>query len=115
MDIYELLLNGLWRDHGRIAVPASVATGNRVFTEDDSGLILAAIGAVPTPADEVVEPASGPISTCQTGCVTAAPPDMPSQIEIDAYAAALEAQENIHHIGGPTRDVHRYLGDADLV
>jgi type II secretory pathway pseudopilin PulG len=74
-----------------LAVPASVATANRVFTEDDSGLILAVVGAIPAPTDEVVEPASGPTSACLTGCVTLTPPPMPSQLEIDSYQDALEA------------------------
>ena len=34
-----------------LAVPASVATANRVFTVDDSGLLLAVVGAIPTPTD----------------------------------------------------------------
>ena len=32
-----------------LAIPASVATANRVFSEDDTGLILATVGAAPTP------------------------------------------------------------------
>ena len=74
-----------------LAVPASVATANRVFTEDDSGLILAVVGGIPAPTDEVVEPGSGPTSACQTGCVTATPPPMPSQLELDAFSSSLEA------------------------
>ena len=74
-----------------LAVPASAATGNRVFSADNSAAILATVGGVPTPTDEVIDPPTGPTSTCQTGCVVASPPPMPSQAELDAYAASLEA------------------------
>lgn len=74
-----------------LAVPASVAAAHRVFTIDDSGLLLAAIGTIPTPADEVIDLPTGPTSACQTSCVTATPPPMPSQLDIDTYAATVEA------------------------
>ena len=74
-----------------LAVPATAGTGNRVFSEDETGLILATVGAVPTPSDEVLELGSGSTSTCQVGCVAPGTPPMPSQAEIDAYAASIEA------------------------
>ena len=69
-----------------LAVPASAGTGNRVFSEDDTGRILATVGTVPTPADQVVEPGSGTTSTCQTGCIAPGIPPQPSQAELDAFS-----------------------------
>ena len=74
-----------------LAVPASVAVAHRVFSEDDTGLILATIGAAPTTSDEVIDPGVGGTSSCQNSCVSSAPPHMPSQAEIDAFAAELVA------------------------
>jgi len=72
-----------------LAVPASAGTGNRVFSADDSAGVLATVGSVPTPTDEVIDPPTGPTSVCQTGCVVSPAPAMPSQVELDAYEASL--------------------------
>lgn len=85
-----------------LAVPASAGTGNRVFTVDDSEALLATVGAVPTPSDQVIDPPTGPTSPCQTGCVVASPPPMPSQVELDAYEASLELLAT-----------HRYIPEVD--
>lgn len=74
-----------------VAVPASAGTGNRVFSADDSAALLATVGSVPTPTDEVIDLPTGPTSVCQTGCVVSPAPAMPSQVELDAYEESLIA------------------------
>lgn len=74
-----------------LAVPASPGTGNRTFTVDDKGQLLAVVGAVPTIADEVIDPSVGGTSACSLGCVSSNPPPIPTQVDLDAYEAELLA------------------------
>jgi type II secretory pathway pseudopilin PulG len=76
-----------------LAVPASAGSGNRVFSADDSAALLATVGSVPMPTDEVIDlpMPTGATSVCQTGCVVSPAPAMPSQVELDAYEVSLIA------------------------
>ena len=75
-----------------VAIPVSPARGERVFAADETGLILAAVGHVPVPGDEIIDPGTGDGSACGAACNGPPPIPSPTQADLDARDEALLAR-----------------------
>jgi prepilin-type N-terminal cleavage/methylation domain-containing protein len=73
-----------------IAVPHSPATGERTFALDDSELLVAAVGKIPDPTDEVIDSAPAGPSACAAGACDGPPPvPIPTAAQIAAFDEAV--------------------------
>lgn len=87
-----------------LAIPLSRATGNRAFSLDETGRILAAVGHAPVVGDAIVDPGSG-TPACGAVCDGPPPIPIPTQADLDNLASALAATSravilNLNQFGG---------------
>jgi type II secretory pathway pseudopilin PulG len=100
-----------------LAIPLSRATGNRAFSLDETGRILAAVGHAPVVGDAVVDPGSG-TPACGAACAGPPPIPIPTQADLDSLNSALAATSravilNLNHFGGGAAisEAHAKLAD----